>query len=137
MQYIGKVRIVKDNKVIGVKDKKKGFIKKYLVFVVAGVLLIIYGICCFMYGNQLNGFTSLGFGLLMGVSIVYNWKDDQKRAEELRERAEKTPRVSEELKEKVLAMKAKNQDIQAIKLVREETGMSLYDAKNYVDGVGN
>jgi hypothetical protein len=72
---------------------------------------------------------------LAGPFFIYNLKVDREEAEKRQELEAKAPKIPEDLPEKVRSMKAQSQEIQAIKLVREQTGMSLYDAKNYVDSI--
>ena len=115
------------------KKGVKEFIKKYVLPVIAGVLFVTYGVCELKINNEVGAILGFGATILLVVSFIYNLKVDREDKEKRQEA--KAPQVSDDLPEKVRAMKAQNQDIQAIKLVREQTGMSLYDAKNYVDSI--
>ena len=117
------------------KKSKKEFIKKYVLPFIAGVLFVVYGIWDLKGGDEIGALLGIGAGILVGIGLIYSWKMDQKEAKKRQELEAKAPQIPEDLSEKVRAMKAQNQEIQAIKLVREQTGMSLYDAKNYVDSI--
>lgn len=117
------------------ENRKKKQKKRYIITIVAGILFLAYGIWAMTRENDLVAVTAIGAAILLGISFVVYYKDDKKKEQERQTREEQAPVVTEELAEQVYRMKEKNQDIQAIKLVREQTGMSLYDAKNYVDGV--
>ena len=117
------------------ENRKKKQKKRYSITIVAGILFLAYGIWAMTRENDLVAVTAIGAAILLGISFVVYYKDDKKKEQERQAREEQAPVVTEELAEQVYRMKEKNQDIQAIKLVREQTGMSLYDAKNYVDGV--
>lgn len=129
---------VEENIFKGASTMKKGvkeFIKKYVLPVIAGVLFVTYGVCELKINNEVGAILGFGATILLVVSFIYNLKVDREDKEKRQELEAKAPQVSDDLPEKVRAMKAQNQDIQAIKLVREQTGMSLYDAKNYVDSI--
>lgn len=120
------------------KHNKKFFItifKKYILPLIAGILFVAYGVCELKINNEVGAILGFGATVLLVVSFIYNLKVDREEAEKRQELEAKAPQIPEDLPEKVRAMKAQNQEIQAIKLVREQTGMSLYDAKNYVDGI--
>lgn len=117
------------------ENRKKKQKKRYIITIIAGILFLAYGIWAMTRENDLVAVTAIGAAILLGISFVVYYKDDKKKEQERQAREEQVPVVTEELAEQVYRMKEKNQDIQAIKLVREQTGMSLYDAKNYVDGV--
>lgn len=117
------------------KKSKKKRTQKYVLTIIAAVLFVAYGIWALKDGNDVGGVLGIGTALLLVVSFVYNWKVDREDEEKRQELEAKAPQISEDLPEKVRAMKVKGHDIQAIKLVREQTGMSLYDAKNFVDSI--
>lgn len=117
------------------QNRKKKQKQRYIITIVAGVLFLGYGIWALTRGDDLAAVTAIGAAILLGVSFVVYYKDDKKKEQERQTREEQAPVVTRELEEQVRQMKEKNQDIQAIKLVREQTGMSLYDAKNFVDGL--
>lgn len=116
-------------------QKKKKQILKYIVYFILIVLLMVYGVVMLQRRDEVGGIVGFGFGIFLLVAWIFNIREDMVAEKERLEREKKIPRATEELTEKVRAMKAVNQEIQAIKLVREETGMSLYDAKNYVDSI--
>ncbi len=115
------------------KNKKQIF--KYIGYFILIVLLIAYGVVMLLRQDQVGAIVGFGFGIFLLVAWLFNIREDMIEAKAREERKLKEPKATEELAEMVSAMKAKNQDIQAIKLVREQTGMSLYDAKNYVDSI--
>lgn len=115
------------------KNKKQIF--KYIGYFILIVLLIAYGVVMLLRQDQVGAIVGFGFGIFLLVAWLFNIREDMIDAKAREERKLKEPKATEELAEMVSAMKAKNQDIQAIKLVREQTGMSLYDAKNYVDSI--
>lgn len=115
------------------KNKKQIF--KYIGYFILIVLLIAYGVVMLKRQDEIGGIVGFGFGIFLLVAWLFNIREDRIEAKAREERKQKEPKVTEELAETVSAMKAKNQEIQAIKLVREQTGMSLYDAKNYVDSI--
>ena len=117
------------------KKGKKEFIKKYVLPVIAGVLFAVYGVWDLKGGDEVGGLLGIGAAILVAVGLIYNLKVDREEAEKRQELEAKAPQIPDDLPEKVRAMKAQNQDIQAIKLVRDQTGMSLYDATNYVDSI--
>jgi len=120
------------------KNNKKVFItifKKYILPFIAGILFVAYAVCELKINNEVGAILGFGATALLVVSFIYNLKVDKEEAEKRQELEAKVPQIPEDLPEKVRAMKAQNQDIQAIKLVREQTGMSLYDATNYVDSI--
>lgn len=120
------------------KRNKKFFItifKKYILPVIAGILFVTYAVCELKINNEVGAILGFGATILLVVSFVYNLKIDREEAEKRQELEAKAPQIPEDLPEKVRAMKAQSQEIQAIKLVREQTGMSLYDATNYVNGI--
>ncbi|MBR4083212.1 MAG: ribosomal protein L7/L12 [Lachnospiraceae bacterium] len=117
------------------KKGKKKKTKKYVLTLIATVLFIAYSVWALLDGNDVGGVLGIGTALLLVVSFVYNWKVDREDEEKRQELEAKAPQIPQDLPDEVRAMKAKGQDIQAIKLVRELTGMSLYDAKNFVDNI--
>ena len=120
------------------KRNKKFFttiFKKYILPIIASVVFVVYADCELKINNEVGAILGFGATILLVVSFIYNLKVDREDKEKRQELEAKAPQVSDDLPEKVRAMKAQNQDIQAIKLVREQTGMSLYDAKNYVDSI--
>lgn len=117
------------------KKSKMNFFKKHILPIIAVVLFVAYAIWDLQGGDEIGFLLGIGAAILVVVGLLYNWKVDQEDAEKLQELKAKEPKIPADLPEKVRAMKAKSQDIQAIKLVREQTGMSLYDAKNYVDSI--
>ncbi len=120
------------------KSNKKIFItilKKYVLPLIAGVLFVAYGVCELKINNEVGAILGFGVTILLVVSFIYNLKVDREDAEKRQELEAKAPQIPEDLPQKVRTMKAQSQEIQAIKLVREQTGMSLYDAKNYVDSI--
>ena len=129
---------VKKKSYKGVSSMKKGKkkkTKKYVLTLIATVLFIAYSVWALLDGNDVGGVLGIGTALLLVVSFVYNWKVDREDEEKRQELEAKAPQIPQDLPDEVRAMKAKGQDIQAIKLVRELTGMSLYDAKNFVDNI--
>lgn len=120
------------------KRNKKYFatiFKKYILPFIAGILFVAYAVCKLKINNEVGAILGFGATALLVVSFIYNLKVDKEEAEKRQELEAKVPQIPEDLPEKVRTMKAQNQEIQAIKLVREQTGMSLYDAKNYVDSI--
>ena len=117
------------------KKSKIEWIKKYVLPIIAGVIFAVYGIWDLQGGDQVGAILGIGAAILVAVSLIYNLKVDKEEAKKQQELEAKAPQIPYDLPEKVRAMKAKNQDIQSIKLVREQTGMSLYDAKNYVESI--
>ncbi len=120
------------------KRNKKFFttiFKKYILPVIASVLFVTYAVCELQINNEVGAILGFGATALLVVSFIYNLKVDREEAEKRQELEAKAPQIPEDLPEKVRAMKAQSQEIQAIKLVREQTGMSLYDATNYVNGI--
>ena len=115
------------------KNKKQ--IMKYIGYFILIVILIVYGIVMLQRQDEVGGIVGFGFGIFLLVAWMYNIRDDMIEAKKRKELQGKTPKTTEELAERVSAMKADNQEIQAIKLVCKQTGMSLYDAKNYVDSI--
>lgn len=120
------------------KRNKKVFItifKKYILPIIASVLFVTYAVCELKINNEVGALLGFGATILLVAAFIYNMKVDREEAEKRQELEAKAPKIPEDLPEKVRAMKAQSQEIQAIKLVREQTGMSLYDAKNYVDSI--
>ena len=117
------------------KKGKKAFVKKYILPIIAMIFFVVYSIWAINTENEVGGVLGIGTAILLVISFIYNWKQDRIDDQKRQELKNKEPQVSADLSEKVRTMKSKGQDIQAIKLVREETGMSLYDAKNYVDSI--
>lgn len=120
------------------KSNKKAvmnILKKYVLPTIAGIVFVAYGIWDFSGGDQIGGLLGIGAAVLVLVGLIYNLKVDREYAEQRQELEAKAPQIPEDLPEKVRSMKAQNQHIQAIKLVHEQTGMSLYDATNYVEGI--
>lgn len=115
------------------KNKKQIF--KYIGYFVLIVLLIAYGVVMLKRQDEIGGIVGFGFGIFLLVAWLFNIREDMIDAKAREERKQKEPKVTEELAERISAMKADNQEIQAIKLVCKQTGMSLYDAKNYVDSI--
>ena len=115
------------------KNKKQIF--KYIGYFILIVLLIAYGVVMLKRQDEIGGIVGFGFGIFLLVAWLFNIREDRIEAKKRAEREQKTPKTTEELAERVSAMKADNQEIQAIKLVCKQTGMSLYDAKNYVDSI--
>ncbi len=115
------------------KNKKQIF--KYIGYFILIVLLIAYGVVMLQRQDEVGGIVGFGFGIFLLVAWLFNIREDMIDAKAREERKKKEPKATEELAEMVSVMKAKNQEIQAIKLVREQTGMSLYDATNYVDSI--
>lgn len=115
------------------KNKKQIF--KYIGYFILIVLLIAYGVVMLQRQDEVGGIVGFGFGIFLLVAWLFNIREDMIDAKAREERKQKEPKATEELAEQVSVMKANNQEIQAIKLVREQTGMSLYDAKNYVDSI--
>lgn len=133
--------VVVQNMIKGVtamKSNKKAvmnILKKYILPTIAGIVFVAYGIWDFSGGDQIGGLLGIGAAILVLVGLIYNLKVDREYTEQRQELEAKAPQIPDDLSEKVRSMKAQNQDIQAIKLVREQTGMSLYDATNYVDSI--
>lgn len=120
------------------KSKKKrtmNILKKYVLPTIAGIIFLIYGVYDFKGGDQIGGLLGIFAAILVVVGLIYNLKVDKEEAQKRQELEAKAPQIPDDLPEKVRAMKAQNQQIQAIKMVREQTGMSLYDATNYVENV--
>lgn len=115
------------------KNKKR--IMKYIGYFTLIVLLFIYGVVKLQNQDEVGVFTGFGFGIFLLVAWLFNIREDMIDAKKREALEDKAPKVTEELAEQVHALKKNNQEIQAIKLVREQTGMSLYDATNYVDGI--
>ena len=115
--------------------KNKKLIMKYIGYFILIVLLFTYGVVKLQNQDEVGIITGFGFGIFLLVAWLFNIREDMidaKKREALEDRA---PKITEELAEQVRSMKKNNQDIQAVKLVREQTGMSLYDATNYVDSI--
>lgn len=115
------------------KNKKQ--IVKYIGYFILIVILIVYGIVMLQRQDEVGGIVGFGFGIFLLVAWMFNIRDDMLEAKKREELQGKAPKATEELAEQVRVMKKNHQEIQAIKLVREQTGMSLYDATNYVDGI--
>lgn len=72
--------------------------------------------------------------LLAVLLLVVRTRTRPKKAEAPSGRASSTP-VPAELQSRIRTLSAADQRIQAIKLLRQETGLSLLDAKNAVDAI--
>ena len=81
---------------------------------------------------------ALGFGAALLLALVIRWRAANRRRQDMTappKFAQTQPVLSEELKRKVRLLRAQGRLIEAIKLVREATGLGLKEAKDAVEAL--
>ncbi len=109
-------------------SSQKNSNEKNVIAILQLILFVVYlGVCglCFVQGNFLNGFLYFLSSFVFGLSSVISFKRIEQSVKEI------TPNLEEEIKK----IKKEYGYIRAAKYVRSATGMSLVEAKNYVEGL--
>lgn len=114
-------------------DKKAK--KTYILYSVAILFFLLYTVWELSKQDQAGALISGVAAICCVGALIMKRRENKALAIQREKMQNAAPVVSASLEQQLRDMMAQEKKIQAIKLLREETEMSLYDATNYVEAL--